>query len=142
MAIDLPEALTAQQRLALSRRALMQHLRGDDEVQTSKGMPKKAGIVSNFLSRTSYGAVIRNVTERWWSRHPANAAGQLARPVLERFAQQQPVKLIAVSAGIGALVVLAKPWRLLSITALLAAVLKTSDIADMVTTLMKRQNEK
>lgn len=142
MDTDLPEALTAQQRLALSRRALMHHLRGDDEHQTADGSPNKVGVVSNLLSRTSYGAVARNLFERWWSRHPANAAGQLARPMLERFAKQQPAKLIAVSAGIGALVVLVKPWRLLSITALLAAVLKTSDVADMVTTLMKRQDGK
>jgi hypothetical protein len=32
-----------------------------------------------------------------------------------------------------------KPWRLLSVTALVAAVLKTSDVADMVTTLMHSQ---
>jgi hypothetical protein len=34
---------------------------------------------------------------------------------------------------------LVKPWRLLSVTALAAAVLKTSDVADMVTTLMHGQ---
>jgi hypothetical protein len=53
-------------------------------------------------------------------------------------AREEPAKLVAAAAATGALVVLVKPWRLLSITAVLAAVLKTSDVADLVTTLMKR----
>lgn len=142
MNADLPEILTAQQRLALSRRALVQHLRGDDESHAPGAPPKKMSVVSSLLAKTPYGSVARSLVERWWSRHPANAVGQLARPVLESYARQQPVKLMAAAAGVGALVVLIKPWRLLSVTALLAAVLKTSDIADMVTTLMKRQDDK
>jgi hypothetical protein len=143
MAADSTEILTAQQRLALSRRALMQQLRGDeDKPLAGKSSQKKAGVVSSLLSRSAYGGAVQNLIERWWSRHPANAVSQLARPVLERYAQQQPVKLMAASAGIGALIFLVKPWRLLSVTALLAAALKTSDIADMVTTLMKRPDQK
>jgi len=61
--------------------------------------------------------------------------------MLESYARQQPVKLIAVAVGVGALVILIKPWRFLSLTALLAAILKTSDIADMVTTLMKQHGK-
>ena len=79
-----------------------------------------------------------SVVRRWWRRHPANAAGQLALPLLERYAREEPAKLVAAAAATGALVVLVKPWRLLSITAVLAAVLKTSDVADLVTTLMKK----
>jgi len=143
MGADSTEILTAQQRLALSRRALMQHLRGDENPYSSgESSPRKVGVVSSLMSGTSYGGAIRNLLERWWSRHPANAVSQLARPILERYAQQQPVKLMAASAGIGALIFLVKPWRLLSVTALLAAALKTSDIADMVTTLMKRPDQK
>lgn len=69
---------------------------------------------------------------------PANAVGQLARPLLDRYAREQPAKLMAAAAAAGALVVLVKPWRLLSITAVLAAALKTSDVADLVTTLMHK----
>jgi hypothetical protein len=78
------------------------------------------------------------VVQRWWRRHPAHAVGQLARPVLEHYARQEPAKLMAVAAATGAVLVLVKPWRLLSVTAVLAAVLKTSDVADIVNTLMQK----
>jgi hypothetical protein len=83
-------------------------------------------------------SVGRSVAERWWRRHPAHAAGQLARPLLERYARKEPAKLMAIAAATGAVLVLVKPWRLLSTTAVLAAVLKTSDVADLVTTLMQK----
>ncbi|WP_295988375.1 hypothetical protein [uncultured Variovorax sp.] len=83
-------------------------------------------------------AVGRSVLERWWRRHPAHAVGQLARPVLENYARKEPAKLMAAAAATGALLVLVKPWRLLSVTAVLAAVLKTSDVADLITTMMSK----
>jgi hypothetical protein len=82
----------------------------------------------------------RSVAERWWRRHPAHAVGQLARPLLESYARKKPAKLMAIAAATGAVVVLVKPWRLLSVTAVLAAVLKTSDVADVVNTLMQKNS--
>ena len=145
MDVDSAEILTVQQRLASSRRALMNRLKGDNYEHTpgpGADSEQQAGVVSSFLSRNSYGFLIRNLIGRWWNRHPANAAGQLAGPLLEHYARQKPVKLLAISAGVGALVVLTKPWRLLSATALLAAFLKTSNVADMVTTLMEKKYDR
>lgn len=137
------ENLTPQQRLALSRRALVYQLQGGrPAVEASDPLPpslrgRRAGLLDQF----AWTSVARSMTQRWWRRHPANAVGQLARPLLDRYARAQPAKLVAAAAAAGALVVLVKPWRLLSATALIAALLKTSDIADVVTTLMhKRSN--
>ena len=135
------EALTPQQRLAVSRRALVQHLRGEPTPAAAApvgAMPGRArpGRVG-LLQRVSWLPVVRAVADRWWRRHPANAVGQLARPVLDRFARDQPAKLVAVAAAAGALLVLLRPWRLLSAGAVVAALMKSSDIADMVTTLMR-----
>lgn len=148
MAID-SSSLTPQQRLAISRRALFSELDYErDEVRQHAEhgsedpdlfpspvvrRPKSTGLLAGFPML----AVARNVGERWWRRHPANAMVQLGRPVLARYARRQPVKLIAYAAGTGALLMILRPWRLLSVTALAAAVFKTSDVADMVTTLMQ-----
>ncbi|MEJ7687246.1 MAG: hypothetical protein WKG52_09795 [Variovorax sp.] len=137
------ENLTPQQRLALSRKALVYQLQGGrpapraSDAASASPSDRPAGLLDHF----AWTSVARSMTQRWWRRHPANAVGQLARPLLDRYARDQPVKLVTAAATIGVLVVLVKPWRLLSVTALLAALLKTSDIADIVTALMhKRSN--
>lgn len=136
------ESLTPQERLAISRRALVAQLQGREHRAYDSDLADETAAQQTeretIIDRVAWASVARNVVQRWWRRHPANAAGQLARPLIERYAREQPVKLIAAAAGTGALVVLIRPWRLLSITAVLAAVLKTSDVADLVTTMMQK----
>ncbi|MET3440715.1 hypothetical protein ABIC94_001469 [Variovorax paradoxus] len=147
--------LTPQERLALSRRAIVRHLNDeedeprdharsrhdaaqedDPEMHASGGANRE----SSSRNRRRWASMARSMTERWWRRHPAHAVGQLARPLLEHYARKEPAKLMAVAAATGAAIVLVKPWRLLSFTAVLAAVLKTSDVADVVNTLMQQKN--
>ncbi|MDR6537373.1 hypothetical protein [Variovorax soli] len=139
--------LTPQQRLAVSRRALVAQLQGREHphdaagpFEASEPEPQSARR-ETVLDRIAWVAVARRVAQRWWRRHPANAAGQLARPLIERYARERPAQLMVAAAGAGALIVLIRPWRLLSITAVLAAVLKTSDVADLVTTLMHKNQD-
>ncbi|MDM0051810.1 hypothetical protein [Variovorax sp. J22R115] len=134
-----PTSLSPQERLAISRRALVSQLQGEsrrarDEPPLIESPPRSPGTSAQF----AWGAVAQNVARRWWRRHPANAVAQVARPLLERYAREEPAKLMAAAAGVGALLVLIKPWRLLSITAVVAAALKTSDTADLVNTLMQK----
>ena len=148
-------ALTAQERLALSRRALVHQLRGgrpepavgesfgdgdgnggtnyDNEAYVGKG--DRPGLLDRF----AWTSMAKRVGQRWWRRHPANTVGQLAQPLLEHYARQQPFKLVAIATAAGAVLVLVKPWRLLSVTAVIAAVMKTSDIAAVVNTLMQNR---
>lgn len=126
--------LSAQERLAISRHALVSHLQGDDKpARTAR--PSRKSLLDGF----EWAPLARGVARQWWQRHPAHAASQLARPVLERYARDEPLKLVAVAAAVGAVVVLARPWRLLSTSVLLAAVFKTSDVAGVVNALMQRK---
>ena len=146
-------SLTPKERLAISRRALVRELNGDDERDDRPRFSRAAasqepGETQDFADTEAQGhsfsgsrrwvSMARSMTERWWRRHPAHAMGQLARPVLEHYARKEPAKLMAIAAATGAALVLLKPWRLLSFTAVLAAVLKTSDVADVVNTLMQK----
>lgn len=151
--------LTPQQRLALSRRALVRQLHGGRDAEPAAQPAFGSGAYADADDglealggeapqdpRAAHGGALpwlpmaRSMAERWWRRHPAHAAGQLARPLLERYARKQPAKLMAIAAATGAVIVLVRPWRLLSFTAVLAAVLKTSDLADVVNTLMQQKN--
>ncbi|RSZ47128.1 MULTISPECIES: hypothetical protein [unclassified Variovorax] len=155
-----PSPLTPQQRLALSRRALVRQLNddagapaegdGQNDLEYAYGSEASQAAATPDDPRHGHSprkrrrdenmwlAVGRSVVERWWRRHPAHAVGQLARPVLEHYAHKEPAKLMAAAAATGAVLVLVKPWRLLSATAVVAAVLKTSDVADLINTLMRR----
>jgi len=157
MAID-RSSLTPQQRLAISRRALFNQIdSASDRDAPPSGVSRAASPTTAYadagpgapshparkkkglLDGLPWLSVAQSFGSRWWRRHPANAMVQLAQPLLQRYARKQPGKLIAIAAGTGAVIMLVKPWRLLSVTALVAAVLKTSDVADMVTTLMHGQ---
>jgi len=151
--------LTPQQRLALSRRALVRQLNGEEPEAPAPRRAFDGGNAGDIDDDLEYAhhdagtgessaapgrrhnvwsAMARGVMQRWWRRHPAHAAGQLARPLLEHYARTEPVKLMAAAAATGSLLVLVRPWRLLSATAVIAAVLKTSDVADLVNTLMQK----
>jgi len=139
-----PSILTVQERLAASRLALVRQFEGRGRRRARpEPAPEFADFdaepveMSDIARRFGWTSIGRSVIRRWWRRHPANAVGQVAAPLLERYAREEPVKLLAGAAATGALVVLVRPWRLLSITAVLAALLKTSDVADLVTTLMQ-----
>ncbi|WP_399678943.1 hypothetical protein [Xenophilus sp.] len=76
------------------------------------------------------------IARRWWRRHPVHAAAQLARPVLGHYARTRPTQLMLGSAALGSALVLLRPWRLLSAGAVLALVRQSSDVADVVNTLL------
>jgi len=127
---------TPQQRLAISRRALVEQFQGTGERRARQGLPRRRSLIDSV----PWAPMARSMAERWWRRHPVNAAGQLARPVIERYARKEPAKLVAASAAVGAALVFLRPWRLLSATALLAVLMKSSDVADVVTSLMARKS--
>jgi hypothetical protein len=147
------DLLTPKERLAISRRALVLQFEGRkprharapaveplDDLEDIDELPLNEAQYESSGARFGWASMGRSVVRRWWRRHPANAVGQLARPLLDRYAREEPAKLVGAAAATGALIVLVKPWRLLSITAVLAAILKTSDVADLVTTMMQNND--
>jgi ElaB/YqjD/DUF883 family membrane-anchored ribosome-binding protein len=45
---------------------------------------------------------------------------QILKPVVARYAKANPMKTLGIAAGVGAAIVVLKPWRLISIGSLLA----------------------
>ncbi len=98
------QPLTPQQRLALSRRAPWSRScrrpapdAGADELYALPAPAVRPAAYDHF----AWSSVARGVVRRWWRRHPANAAGQLARPLLERYAREEPAKLVGARRGRG-----------------------------------------
>ena len=142
--IDTVEPLTAQAKLALSRAQLLGAM-GFEEVKDA--VDGSLSVVD--LPRTgkrsagaSFGARVgRSVIGRWWRRQPLSSVVQLGQPFLETYAQRHPGRLIACGAGAGALLWLVKPWKLLSVATVVTLLLKSSDIAGVVSDLSAKATQ-
>ncbi|MCM2253481.1 MAG: hypothetical protein NDJ19_14060 [Ramlibacter sp.] len=57
---------------------------------------------------------------------------ELATPALSAFAQRKPLQFLGIAAASGALLVIARPWRLVSVTGLLVAIAKSSQLSTVL----------
>jgi hypothetical protein len=81
-------------------------------------------------------AGFKRAATTWWRQHPASMGLELATPLLSEYAGKQPVRFLAVAAVVGATVVVARPWRLISATGLLVALLKSSQLSSLLMSAM------
>lgn len=68
----------------------------------------------------------------WWRAHPAHLGLQLATAALSSYAASRPWRFLALAAASGALIAVVRPWRLLSITGALMAILKSSQLSNLL----------
>lgn len=146
-------AENAKRRLESSRRALLQNMMGN---QTDSGRrpdrPDEANsetagaYASSAEAAAAAGAAsegvkglwrtLRRTAKAWWRSHPAHLAVEVGEPLLDKYAAANPLKLLAISAAIGGAVVLAKPWRLISVTGLLIAALRSTQVSGLLASLL------
>jgi hypothetical protein len=131
----------AGDKLARSRQAILEHVarrqrrhdpreeiegqafRADDDFGTPREPPPAKG---GWLGHV--GHAVRT----WWRYHPAHMAVDLAAPLMHEYARRKPVQLLALSVAAGAALTFARPWRLISLTTLLVAVLKSSQLSQLL----------
>jgi hypothetical protein len=77
-------------------------------------------------------ARIRSAARTWWHDHPAHMGLELATPALSAYARKKPLQFLGIAAAVGAMVVIARPWRLISITGLLVAIVKSSQLSGVL----------
>lgn len=125
-----PTQLSPQERLAISRKALVRHMSRHQRVHQDES-PSDLDAAEPLSGPPAGGTtwrLIKYATRTWWHRHPASAVVELAQPLLEDYAQAHPFKLLGFSAGAGAALVVIRPWRLVSVGVLLTA-LKSSGLS-------------
>lgn len=81
-------------------------------------------------------ARIKRVASGWWRHHPASMGLELATPILAEYAGRKPVQFLAMAAVAGAVLMVARPWRLISATGLMVALLKSSQLSSLVMSAM------
>jgi hypothetical protein len=133
-----------QDRLAASRQAILRYMMSGNEAhdgqrhQTSFDDASDTDPTSS--TRSTWQTIMRAVRV-WWHHHPAQLALDVARPVLNKYAEEKPLQLLGVAAAAGAVVVLIKPWRLVSFTGLALAALKSSNASGLLLSLLSTHPE-
>ena len=134
--------LTPQERLVISRKALVRNMTSNDRERREAKMAAKAHEVGE-TSKPSGGnwALLKRGLSSWWYHHPANLAIDVAKPIIGRYAREHPTKLIGIAAVVGAATVFLKPWRLISLGGIAVAAMKSSDLTNIVMSMLFQSSQ-
>ncbi|MEO7641166.1 MAG: hypothetical protein ABI919_06515 [Ramlibacter sp.] len=133
-------------KLAISRQAIVDQVRGKEHRSPRSvrapgghqddGHSRQSGLEEPATRGSGWTGRLRYAVRAWWRHHPAHMALEMVTPALADYAHRRPARLLGISAVIGAVVVVAKPWKLISATGLLVAILKSSQISTLVMSAM------
>ena len=106
--------------------ALDSHESGEGQVGTGPRARRRRPTPGSWMER------VREAVDSWWRYHPAHMAVDIARPTLSAYARQKPVQYLGIAAAAGAVVFLLRPWKLISVTGVLVALVKSPQMAGLV----------
>jgi hypothetical protein len=123
-------ATDPQARIALSRERLRVALRDVASPSHASVGPHRRPDAPDWLGSLKDllgSGLLSEVLQNWWMKQPLQVAIQLAsqavRLLLQPLVQRHPYRLVVIAAGVGAVVMLVRPWRWISVAALLAGCL-------------------
>jgi hypothetical protein len=133
-----PPLSPAADKLARSRRAILEHIarrerRHDPRQETAPGFSEGYAFTGEAPRDPGSGwfGHLRHAARTWWRYHPAHMAVDLASPLMRSYAERKPLQLLAISLAAGAALTFARPWRLISLTTLVVALLKSSQLSNL-----------
>ncbi|WBY03386.1 hypothetical protein PE066_07605 [Ramlibacter tataouinensis] len=127
-------------RLERSRLAILEHIHRKElrrQGGPGDGHPEAAGTAGEaprhrHSARPVWYASAQEVVEGWWKHHPAHMAVDLARPTLASYARRKPMQYLGLAALAGAALFFMRPWKLISVTGVLLALVKSPQMASVV----------
>ena len=142
--------MTPAERLARSRLAIVEYLdhreqRHDDRPTSGEDAEGGADVdaadsvdgkganrrARRPRSRGWLGGVM-NAARTWWRDHPAQLALEIVTPALQSYTRRKPFQVLGISAAAGAAIVVTRPWRLISLTTVLIALVKSSQLTGVL----------
>lgn len=130
----------AAQKLARSRQAILAHVARRQRRHDPQQEPPEPGLEDDGAYAyeeppppgDGWFGHLRHAMGTWWRHHPAHMAVELVSPLMRGYARRKPVQLLAISVAAGAALALARPWRLISLTTLAVALLKSSHLPGLL----------
>ncbi len=135
-------ATGAGSKLASSRQAILQYVNRNERRQEKaghdvvEGLKASVGMSDELSFGDNWFGTIRRAVGIWWRHHPAHMAVEIATPMLSSYGRRQPVLFLGIAAAAGALVIATRPWKLVSATGLVMALLKSSQLSGLVMSAM------
>lgn len=138
----------ASDRLARTRLALIEHVHRKDkkparaQAQRARGEHEdgeqwKAAEAAAASGGGGWFSRVGRAAKTYWRHHPARMGLQVATPLLSQFARRQPMAFIGIAAVAGAVFMVVRPWRLISVTGVLFALAKSPQLAGVVMSAMQ-----
>ncbi|HVE52269.1 MAG TPA: hypothetical protein VNB23_02670 [Ramlibacter sp.] len=136
----------ASDKLARSRQAIMDHIarrqrHHDPREENTQGFATGGDAdwreeEEPYEPGSGWFGHLRHAVRTWWRYHPAQMVVELASPLMRGYARRKPVQLLGISLAAGAALTFVRPWRLISLTTLLVALLKSSQMSHLFTAAM------
>ena len=82
--------------------------------------------------RSGWLGGVTRAARTWWRHHPAQLALEMATPTLQSYMRRKPFQVLGISVAVGAALAVTRPWRLISLTTVLIAVVKSSQLTGVV----------
>ena len=136
-------ALTPQEKLAISRKALMRVMARDTRNQSGP-VPGELGSDDPQAAPVKEGSACSAISfaaQTWWRHHPAHAVLDVGRPVFDRYAARRPFQVLGIAMVVGASAVLLRPWRLISIGGLLLAAVKSASTPGVLLSMLTTRSD-
>lgn len=138
----------AGDRLARSRLALIEHVhrkeRKPDRARARQargehedGEQWEAAEAAAATGGGGWFSRVGRAAKSYWRHHPARVGLQMATPVLSQVASRRPLAYVGIAAVAGAVFMMARPWRLISVTGVLIALAKSPQLAGVVMSAMQ-----
>ena len=149
--------LNAQDVLDQTRRELREFLIGEPPSANANKSGKAGKLdasspVSAELDRSAnrnknvdtidWMGLVRAGASTWWRDHPLHVAATVLKPVVSDYVRRKPVKMLAIAAASGAALVIVRPWRIASLTALGVSLVRSSNLPVMAASLVASVAEK
>ena len=150
--------MNAQVVLDQTRRELREYLMGEPVAPkagtarkpTNASAPASASSARHARSATAHNNVntidwkglAKAGVSTWWRDHPLHVGATVLRPVVADYVKRKPVATLAVAAAAGAALVLFRPWRMASVTALGMSLVRSSNLPVMAASLVATVAEK
>ena len=137
----------AGDRLARSRLALIEHVHRKERkperahAQRARGEKEEGEQWQAAEAAAASGGGgwfkrIGRAARSYWRHHPARVGVQMATPILSMYARRHPAVYVGAAAVAGAIFMVARPWRLISVTGVLVALAKSPQLAGVVMSAM------